>query len=289
VRSLIIGLGFGNTVYFPILKSLGHEVITVDPIKPALFSTIEEAIDKYKFFTTVNIATPNYTHEALARQLAPHCKFIFVEKPGFINKQSWHKLVIDFPDTNILMTKNNQYRKEIDYYRHLAKQSKNITVKWSNNNRIPNPGTWFTNKKLAYGGVSRDLMPHLLSYYTLFDSYESGICSKRSNKQVWNLDDLKSTEYGIVDTNGVFDVDTYYELEYQTANTKWTLIADWKSNKGFDEIYIDFDGKRFELGLCPEEAYKRMIQTVLLMNDKIWYWEDQLAQDLFIHKEIEFE
>lgn len=289
MRSLIVGMGFGNAVYFPVLTSLGHEVITVDPIQPATFTSVEEAIDKYEFFTTVNITTPNYTHEELARQLAPHCKFMFVEKPGVVNRNAWLKLITDFPDTNISMTKNNQYREEIDYYKNLARQSKHITVKWSNNDRIPNPGSWFTNKDLAYGGVSRDLMPHLLSYYTLFGSYESGVCTNRLSKQSWNLDDLQSTDYGSINPDGIFNVDTYCQLEYQTTTTKWTLIADWKSASGFDEVYIDFDGKRFELGLCPEQAYKRMIQTALSMSGKIWYWEDQLAQDLFIQKEIELE
>ena len=34
MRSLIVGMGFGNAVYFPVLTSLGHEVITVDPQQP---------------------------------------------------------------------------------------------------------------------------------------------------------------------------------------------------------------------------------------------------------------
>lgn len=289
MRSLIVGMSFGNAVYFPVLTNLGNEVITVDPIQPATFTTIEEAIERYKFFTTVNIATPNFTHENLARQLAPYCKFLFVEKPGVINEKAWLKLVTDFPETNIVMTKNNQFRKEIDFYKNLARNSKHITIKWSNNDRIPNPGSWFTNKDLAYGGVSRDLMPHLLSYYTLLNSYEYGTLTKRISKQLWNLEDLTSTNYGSINPDGTFNVDTYYELEYESSNSKWTLIADWKSASGFDEIYIDFDGKRFELGLCPEDAYRTMILTSLAMSGKIWYWEDQLAQDLFIHKEIELE
>lgn len=289
MRSLIVGMGFGNAVYNPVLQNLEQEIITVDPNVPATFQTVEEAIDYYKFFTTVNICSPNYLHEELARKLAPHCKFLFVEKPGVKNKNSWLKLVTDFPDTNIVMTKNNQYRDEIDFYRSLVRQSKHITIKWSNNDRIPNPGSWFTNRELAFGGVSRDLMPHLLSYFTLFGSYSTATKTKQICRQDWTLEDLKSTDYGKINKEGIFDVDTYCELEYETANTKWTFIADWRSAYGVDEIYIDFDGKRFELGLCPEKAYKRMIETALAMSGKIWYWEDQLAQDLFIHQEIEIE
>lgn len=287
MRSLIVGMGFGNAVYKPILAELGHEIVTVDPVRPADFLSVEEAIDKHRFFSIAHITTPNYTHEPLARLCAPYSRFVFVEKPGVKDRNSWLNLIKDHP--NIVMTKNNQYRDEIDYFRNLARQSKHITIKWSNNNRIPNPGSWFTDRKLSFGGVSRDLMPHLLSYYTLFGSYERGKRTKRIFRQDWKLEDLKSTDYGNINHNGIFDVDTYFELEYETAKTKWTLIADWRSDFGIDEIYIDFDGKRFELGLCPEKAYRRMIETAIDNRDRIWYWEDQLAQDLFIHQEIEIE
>ena len=165
MRSLIVGMGFGNAVYRPVLESLGHKVVTVDTDKTADFKTIQDAVDKFKFFDTVNICTPNFTHEVLTKEIARHARLVFVEKPGVIDAKCWQCLVEDFPNTRIVMVKNNQFRKEISYYQTLAEKSKNIRVVWNNHNRVPNPGSWFTTKSLAFGGVSRDLMPHAMSYY----------------------------------------------------------------------------------------------------------------------------
>ena len=54
------------------------------------------------------------------------------------------------------MVKNNQFRHNIDEMTNMARTSRVVDINWCNKNRVPNPGTWFTTKELAYGGVSRD-------------------------------------------------------------------------------------------------------------------------------------
>lgn len=287
MRSLIIGMGFGNAVYRPVLESLGHTVITVDPYREADFASLQDAIDKHKFFDTVNICTPNYTHEQIAREIAPYARLVFVEKPGVIDSKCWQCLVEDFPNTKIVMVKNNQYRQEIDVYQSLAEKSRNIRVTWSSNNRIPNPGSWFTTKELSFGGVSRDLMPHALSYYTKLADWKNGKLVSATSSQRYKLSEIKSTDYGVVNANGVYDVDDYCEFVFKTGSHTWTLITDWKSNSGIDEVSIDFEGKRFELGLCPEQAYEKMITTAFKNLNNEAFWEEQYSQDIFIHTQIE--
>lgn len=287
MRSLIIGMGFGNAVYRPVLESLGHTVITVDPYREADFVSLQDAIDKHKFFDTVNICTPNYTHEQIAREIAPYARLVFVEKPGVIDSKCWQCLVEDFPNTKIVMVKNNQYRQEIDVYQSLAEKSRNIRVTWSSNNRIPNPGSWFTTKELSFGGVSRDLMPHALSYYTKLSDWKSGRLVSATTSQRYKLSEIKSTDYGVVNAAGVYDVDDYCEFVFKTGSHTWTLITDWKSNSGIDEVSIDFEGKRFELGLCPEQAYEKMITTAFKNLNNNAFWEEQYRQDIFIHQLIE--
>ena len=287
MRSLIIGMGFGNAVYRPVLESLGHTVITVDPYREADFASLQDAIDKHKFFDTVNICTPNYTHEQIAREIALYARLVFVEKPGVIDSKCWQCLVEDFPNTKIVMVKNNQYRQEIDVYQSLAEKSRNIRVTWSSNNRIPNPGSWFTTKELSFGGVSRDLMPHALSYYTKLSDWKSGRLVSATSNQRYKLSEIKSTDYGVVNSNGVYDVDDYCEFVFKTGSHTWTLITDWKSNSGIDEVSIDFEGKRFELGLCPEQAYEKMITTAFKNLNNEAFWEEQYNQDIFIHSQIE--
>ena len=85
------------------------------------------------------------------------------------------------------MVKNNQHRHNVDILKETTQNCDNLVLNWCNKNRVPNPGSWFTTKELAYGGVSRDLMPHLLSWvqvladdYTRIENvYNSSILNSR--------------------------------------------------------------------------------------------------------------
>jgi predicted dehydrogenase len=289
-KALIIGMGFGRAVYKPVLEELDYQVITVDPIQPADFLTVEAAIDAHRHFNTVNICTPNYTHEPLARTVAPYADIVFVEKPGVKDHYAWRQMVIDNPTTHFMMVKNNQYRDTIEQFKILADQSHTVRVVWNNKNRIPNPGSWFTTKERAFGGVSRDLIPHMFSYYTALTDYSKGNKLYATAVQRHELKDIIDTDYGRIDYNGTYDVDDFCEFEFKNGDTTWVLTANWKDDKA-DDVYISFDMKnsaaKFVLGLCPEEAYKAMIKNAVnnLNNDE--FWKEQLQQDLWIHRQIE--
>jgi len=289
-KALIIGMGFGRAVYKPVLEELGYQVITVDPIQPADFLTVESAINDHRHFDTVNICTPNYTHELLARTIAPYASIVFVEKPGVKDHYAWQQMVIDNPTTRFMMVKNNQYRDTIEQFKILADQSRTVKIVWNNKNRIPNPGSWFTTKELAFGGVSRDLMPHMLSYYMALTDYTKGNKLYATALQHHSLDSIIDTDYGTINKNGTYDVDDFCEFEFKNGNTTWILIANWKDNIA-DDVYISFDMKnsaaKFVLGLCPEEAYKAMIENAVTNLNNDVFWKEQLQQDLWIHEQIE--
>jgi predicted dehydrogenase len=289
--SLVVGMGIGN-LYAAVLDELGHGVITVDsdPNKKADFTSVDYAIATCRMFDTVHICTPNFTHIKIARKLAACSRIIFIEKPGVATSDAWKQLVIDYPKTRFVMVKNNQYREEIKRFKELAKQSSTVHLKWNNCNRIPSPGSWFTDKSLAFGGVSRDLIPHMLSYYCVLADYTKGNKLYANAIQRNELKDIDSTEYGVINPNGVYDVDDFCEMEYHNGNTKYILSANWRTQQPSDiSISFDMNGKaiRFELGLCPESAYKQMIhEAVENLNNDI-YWQEQYEQDMWIHKQIE--
>ena len=289
-KALIIGMGFGRAVYKPVLEELGYQVITVDPIQLADFLTVDDAIVAHKHFDTVNICTPNFTHELLARAVAPYADIVFVEKPGVKDHYAWRQMVIDNPTTRFMMVKNNQYRDTIEQFRILADQSHTVRVVWNNKNRIPNPGSWFTTKDRAFGGVSRDLIPHMFSYYTALTDYTKGNKLYATAIQRHSLETVNDTDYGSVNKNGTYDVDDFCEFEYKNGNTTWVLTANWKDDKA-DDVYISFDMKnsaaKFVLGLCPEEAYKAMIENAVNNLNNNDFWSEQLVQDIWIHKQIE--
>jgi len=287
-KALIIGLGFGQAVYLPVLTKLGYQVITVDmdTSKGADFSNLDDAIRVHGKFDTVNICTPNFTHVKLARKVAALSKIVFVEKPGVANSDAWQQLCIDYPQTRFMMVKNNQYRDTIEQFKILADRSQTVKVIWNNKNRIPNPGSWFTTKELAFGGVSRDLIPHMLSYYVALTDYTKGNKLYSTAVQHHELKDITDTDYGRVDHTGTYNVDDFCEFEFKNGDTTWILTANWKDDLA-DDVYISFDDAKFVLGLCPEDAYKVMIENAVnnLNNDE--FWKEQLQQDLWIHKQIE--
>jgi predicted dehydrogenase len=288
--SLIVGMGIGN-LYAKVLDTLGHGVITVDsdPNKKADFLTVEDAVAKCHRFDTVHICTPNFTHFKIAHKLAPVSKIVFIEKPGVVSSNVWETLIKSFPQTRFMMVKNNMWRSNIGELKLLASQAIYIKIKWIRRNCIPNPGSWFTTKKLAYGGVSRDLMPHLLSLYIAMNpNWKKDKVNTQSCTACWELQDIDSTEYGVINTNGVYDVDDVCVINFEN---KWKCAANWRSmtreDSSIEFIMEDNSSEIFELGWCPEEAYRNMIVDAIDNADNNEFWQDQLDMDMWIHERIE--
>lgn len=292
MKSLIVGMGIGE-LYKKELAALGIQAITVDSNKDKNpdFLNIESAALAHDFFETVHICTPNFTHYDLASRLAKRARIVFVEKPGVQNADTWRKLVRSHSQTKIIMVKNNQYRQEIDKFKAYSVSKKNILIKWSNKNRIPNPGSWFTTHSLAYGGVSRDLMPHLLSYIcAIYPHYADMQITKKFLLQNYSLADTTSSDYGTVNHGGTYDVDDLAKLELSLGDLNVKLEASWRNDvedQNYLSFYNDYDAMSFQLGLCPDYAYGKMIKHCLdnLNNPKFWY--EQYCQDIWIHEIID--
>ena len=220
MKTLIVGLGFGQ-LYKRIYESMGAEIITVDADQSRQpdFVELTTAIDAHPQFDTAHICTPNKTHFALAKALSGHAKIVFVEKPGVKNVAQWTALTHD-KKTKYVMTKNNQYRDNIGEMANLGQKMSSVDLNWKNTNRIPNPGTWFTNKDLAFGGVSRDLLPHMLSLLFVLapNDYEAYNIIDKKIEQRYRLEDCTDTDYGKVKEDGVYDVDDNVYLKLVGPN-----------------------------------------------------------------------
>ena len=291
-KSIIIGMGIGQ-LYKTVLENLGHDIVTVDtdPLKGAKYDSIDNAILAEGVFDTAHVCTPNFTHFDIASKIAPHAKIVFIEKPGVANAATWKQLVETFNQTRFMMVKNNMWRSNIKELEYIASLASKVNFNWINEDRVPNPGTWFTTKKLAFGGVSRDLMPHLLSLFIACnpDWKLFKISSTIERVKKWDLESLTRTDYGTVKEDGIYDVDDFCRLTY---GEKWKLTADWKSIIT-DRRNIEFTMKKdnsiivFQLGLCPEDAYQAMIKDAFENVDNDTYWEIQNEQDIWIHQQIE--
>ena len=288
MKSLIIGMGIGQ-LYKTVLTNLGAEIITVDSdiSKGADFPDAVSAVLARGPFDTAHICTPNFTHFSIATKIAHDCKIVFIEKPGVATASSWATLVHSFPDTRFMMVKNNMWRDNIEEMRLNSESADEVRFNWINKDRIPSPGSWFTTKKLAFGGVSRDLMPHLLSLYiALNPNWLKTSMTGQGSKMQWYLKDLTNTEYGKVDPDGIYDVDDQCHIDFG----KWKLSANWRSmNQDRRNIEIDFGSSTLthELGLCPEYAYEHMIKEAYERQDDKKFWDKQFLIDYWIHERVE--
>lgn len=284
MKALIVGLGFGKVLYGNIYKILEWEVTTVDLHNSAADYRSITDIPPGVEFDIAHICTPNHTHYQLAAEAAPISKIVMVEKPGVRSSSEWQQLLDQFPHTRFMMTKNNQYRFDLADLQSGAADADVIDIVWSNRNRIPNPGSWFTNKELAFGGVSRDLMPHLLSIYQMLNAnWRTDPVVFSQTRQNWNLDNIVNSDYGTVSADGVYNVDDYCVIQFGG----YTLTADWAS-KTPDKIGVySGDKSIYQLGLCPESAYRRMILTATAYADYDLFWEQQKEMDLWIHQQLE--
>lgn len=287
MKVLIIGMGFGN-LYKSVHTELGHEIVTVDTNGSAAYTNLDDAIRVHTKFDVVHICTPNFTHVKLARKVAFVSKIVIVEKPGAANALAWKQLVEDYPKTRFMMSKNNMWRDNINDLQHYAAEAETVSFNWINKDRVPSPGSWFTTKSLAYGGVSRDLMPHLLSLYIALNPKWVSDCITTSNiKQNWTLDQLSNTEYGSANPDGVYDVD---DLASVTFDDKWFLTANWRDKVADNrsiEINLPTSKITVELGLCPESAYKAMVVDAIKNVDNDEFWVNQYSQDIWIHSIID--
>ena len=236
MKTLIVGLGFGQ-LYKKIYESMGAEIITVDSeqlTKPN-FVELTTAIEAHPEFDTAHICTPNKTHFALAKKLSGHAKIVFVEKPGVKSVAQWTALTHD-KQTKYVMTKNNQYRDNIGEMANLGQKMSSIDLNWKNKNRIPSPGTWFTNKDLAFGGVSRDLLPHMLSLLFVLapNDYESYNIIDKKIEQRYRLEDCTDTDYGKVKEDGVYDVDDSAYLKLVGPNNIIKVNTAWRTDEEDD-------------------------------------------------------
>lgn len=301
-EAIVVGLGgIGMNVYVPQLEKLGYRVTTVDPNKPSNYGHVIDVPKTDKYDIAI-VCCPNVNHLCAVLELSDVCKTILVEKPGLANAQAWKNTVHRFPNHRIIMVKNNLYRESINTYTTIADNDdlEKIEINWLNRDRIPNPGSWFTNKDMAFGGVTHDLFPHLYCFMFAMLDWPTiqNVTPKTFQMQRWNLDNLgESTDYGKIDKDGFYNVCDYAEAHYMFERLGLpplpvSLRASWKEGHDDQAIHLYYKGGRkikLEFGLCPDSAYGKMIEDV--MNNKFmgeerqtWIEEDF---DHWIHMQLE--
>lgn len=304
MKAIVVGYGgIGKNTYVPQLEKLGYSVDVVDPY--AIFAEYQDVkhVPKSNKYDVAIICCPNNYHLEAILELTDVCNTIMVEKPGVANTKAWLNLLHKFPNHKIVLVKNNLYRKNIETFESLINDIEDVAkvdINWLNKDRIPSPGSWFTDKSKAFGGVTHDLFPHLYCFMFMLFSFHiyKNVLPKTFKMQRWNLNNISgSTDYGEVNLGGTYDVCDYAEAHYllprdESEPLPVTLRASWK--EGYDDqgihVYYKDGGHCYQpFGFCPNEAYGEMIKATVegrFMQHYEFTWVEQ-DFDKWIHAHLE--
>lgn len=305
MKACIAGFGgIGKNVYYPVLKELGFDISIIDPVAPEADYLDVKLADKH--YDLAIVASPNCYHHDIVEHLAESTSRILVEKPGFRRTESYLDLINEYDDSDIAIVKNNLYRNleeeglNSGIWAQMAMGNfdgiKSLEIKWMHKNRIPNAGGWSTNKQMSWGGVALDLFPHL--YCLLFlvtnrGKYQSSWMNieqvdYREFKQTTTLNEVKDSEYGSVNREGVLDVATYAKEHWHpwyALPVAVDFCAAWCGDEEEQSVTVHMeDGTehKWHFGLCPVSAYKEMILSFMSRSHN-----SDREFDQEIHKHLE--
>lgn len=263
-KILICGLGSIGKMYQSILAS-NYEVSTLDPFNAdANYASVAELDDL--LFDIGIVCSPNHTHFDVAIDISENVSTCLVEKPGVASVREW-TILRKIYGNRIQIIKNNLYRDSI-YGLQIPSRMTSIAGYWHLSNRIPSPGSWFTDKSKSFGGASVDLGSHLLYMILAFAGYdaESIEITSVSKYQNTSLEELTDTRYGTIDKNGVFDVDDEAiingNIKFRHKSIPFHISVRWTGNEDVFKIVSSVNNDLLELNLtplCPESAYDKMV------------------------------
>jgi predicted dehydrogenase len=289
-KILIVGLGIGS-MYREILKnSYKIETIDFDSSKNPTFTSIAEFKEKRygTKYDLIIICTPNFLHKEHFLLLREYGRRFVVEKPGFKNTKEFQELYNK--EKNIFIMKNNYYRDEIINLKPYMKNTKKVSINWINENRIPQPGGWFTDISKSFGGVSVDLMPHLLHIFFLLNDKKEYTFFLFDKIRNFSLSEIKETEYGKVNLEGVYNVDDSCSLFMNNDSTSFTLNAAWANKEKIEDLSITLlleNGEKiiYKYSLCPEKYYYNYLSAIAKGDfDSIERKTEQYNLDLQLHR-----
>ncbi|WP_150267071.1 Gfo/Idh/MocA family protein [Paenibacillus tepidiphilus] len=140
---------------------------------PHVFTDFDEFLDSD--ITAVIIASPNYTHVDYTRQALLKGKHVLCEKPvAFLEAEI--REIVELAEQNGLIYLPgfvNRFRLDVKKFYQLFTEGKagelaHIEASWIRKSGVPNPGSWFTNRKFSGGGVLTDLGSHIVDICTMF-------------------------------------------------------------------------------------------------------------------------
>lgn len=123
----------------------------------------------------VIISTPNYTHYTYTMQAIEKGISVLCEKPITLKETEITEILEKANEKGVIYVPGfvNRWRQDIKSISHEIQNGtigevKRVEAGWLRKSGVPRPGTWFTYRKYAGGGVLVDLGSHIIDLCLLF-------------------------------------------------------------------------------------------------------------------------
>lgn len=267
VRAAVIGLGWaGSAIWLPRLRRhpAFELVAAVDPApRPEaaaaaenagvpVFSAIEELNRERVDFAVV--AVPNHLHSEVAVGLLRRDVSVFVEKPVCLTAAEADRLAeAESTSRGVLVAGSAaRYRADVRRLYALAETVgpvRHVDLSWVRARGVPDGGGWFTQRRLAGGGVLMDLGWHLLDIVGPMlgeIEFEQAVAAISDDfvrapdaGAVWRHHDHNLPP---VDTAAIDVEDTVRGFLVTRTGTAVSLRASWASHEPCDVTSIRVEG-----------------------------------------------
>lgn len=219
------------------------------------------------------VATPNHLHAALAHRLLSIGIPTVVEKPVCIDLAGVEKLesLSDRARHGLFLSAPARFRLDIAAFCDQLRAGvtgppRELQLHWVRARGIPRPGTWFTHRATAGGGVLIDLGWHLLDLIPLFvgeqrfevvaASVSDSWIRREGTEATWREDVAPRHRLSI-------DVeDTAYAILVGDTGVMIHMHCAWASEQSADNTQICLRGDRGELQLNTTFGYSPVRASV---------------------------
>jgi predicted dehydrogenase len=239
----------------------------------------------------VTIALPNHLHAPVAIEALKARKHVLLEKPMALNAKEAAKIaeVAEKMRRTLMVGQSFRFNRHVQMARQLIQRGDlgeiyHARCFWLRRGGIPRIGSWFTQKKLAGGGVICDLGTHLLdACLHLMNDFDAGCVFGQTHAR-FGPRGAGEMNWGRseIDPGKPFDVEDYGTamLRMKSGRTI-NFEVSWAGHQPAEhrEQGIDLLGTQGGLSLYPARLHRcgpNGYETVQLANLKIPLPEDRI-------------
>jgi len=196
------------------------------------------------------IATPNALHAPLSRSALAAGFRVLCEKPLALSRADVEDLLVD-GSGRLAVSCPYRFREDIQALAGLARSGDlgeiyRVRLSWDRARGVPQPGSWYTQRRISGGGVLADLGPHLIDLALLFTGHPQVLeVSAWTGTLLSGSDEYASSWMSSSSRRGdVVDVEDQASLLLKLASGVAEIHVSWAGHRGCDSTRLELEGTR---------------------------------------------